>query len=126
MTRPRPRPYVVFDDTALLALGSGNRLAARLLVSSEEEGFLVPVMSLYAAGEERGEIIPYMGVLEVTFVPLDYSGLVAIHDSPLPPGAAHALACAGMLYSSPVHLATTEPGRYEGSEIAIIDLTDNR
>ena len=118
----RPRPYTVFDDTALLALGSGNRLAARLLVSSEEEGFLVPVMSLYTAGQQRAEIIPYMGVLEVTFVPLNFAGLVAIQDSHLPPGAAHALACAGMLYSSPVHLATTEPARYEGSGISTIDL----
>lgn len=124
MTPPRPRPYVVFDDTALLALGSGNRRAAHLLVSGEEEGILIPVMSLYAAGQQRAEIIPYMGMLEVTFVPLNYPGLVSIHDSGLPAGAAHALACAGMLYSSPVHLATTEPARYKGSHIPAIDLTD--
>ena len=118
------RPYIVLDDTALLAFGKGNPLLARLVMNREAEAVFAPVLAIHAAGQERPAVVSYVGAFPMEFPPLSYAALVSCWDRSLPPGAAHAVVCAAEIMGHDVFIASTEPGRYAGTGIAVVDLND--
>ncbi len=78
---PSPRA-VVFDDTAALALGAGNRMASRLVVEAEKDATLkvyVPAVCLAAAEAGRAGVAEHIGaLLSVDITPLDFDGAAAV------------------------------------------------
>ncbi|MFD5540848.1 hypothetical protein ACFWIJ_24275 [Streptomyces sp. NPDC127079] len=78
---PLPRA-VIFDDTAALALGAGNRMASRLVVEAEKDAALrvyIPAVSLAAAERERAGVAEHVGALpSVTIEGLDFPAATAV------------------------------------------------
>ncbi|MFJ8645539.1 hypothetical protein ACIRNI_05390 [Streptomyces sp. NPDC093546] len=78
---PLPRA-IVFDDTAVLALGGGNRMASRLVVEAENDPTLriyIPAVCLTAAEGERAGVAEHVGALpSVDITELDFAGAAAV------------------------------------------------
>ncbi|MFK0158316.1 hypothetical protein ACIQVL_18680 [Streptomyces sp. NPDC090499] len=78
---PLPRA-VIFDDTAALALGAGNRMASRLVVEAEKDAALrvyIPAVSLAAAERERAGVAEHVGALpSVNIEGLDFAAATAV------------------------------------------------
>lgn len=74
--------HIVFDDSALAALGAGNRLASRLVAFAHDDSgviLYVPTLSLVAADLEREGVAEHIGMLEtLQTVGLDYAGSLAV------------------------------------------------
>ncbi|MFF3245821.1 hypothetical protein ACFYWY_19245 [Streptomyces sp. NPDC002870] len=73
---------VVYDETALLALGSGNRLASQFMSNTEHgptRHVYVPALSLMAADGMRKGLAEHVGALPAAeIVELDFSGVCAV------------------------------------------------
>ncbi|WP_447038338.1 hypothetical protein [Streptomyces sp. DSM 118878] len=80
-TYPLPRA-VIFDDTAALALGAGNRMASRLVVEAEKDPALrvyVPALALAAAEQDRAGVAEHVGSLpSVDITELDFAAAAAV------------------------------------------------
>ncbi|MFF5147747.1 hypothetical protein ACFY6U_49955 [Streptomyces sp. NPDC013157] len=78
---PLPRA-VIFDDTAALALGAGNRMTSRLVVEAEKDAALrvyIPAVSLAAAERERAGVAEHVGALpSVNIEGLDFAAATAV------------------------------------------------
>ncbi|GHJ40013.1 hypothetical protein [Streptomyces sp. TS71-3] len=76
-----PPRAVVFDDTAALALGAGNRMASRLVVEAEKDPSLrvyVPALSLAVAERDRAGVAEHVGSLpSVDITELDFAAATA-------------------------------------------------
>ncbi|MFD9219775.1 hypothetical protein ACFWDI_07060 [Streptomyces sp. NPDC060064] len=73
---------VIYDETALLALGSGNRLASQF-ISNTEHGptrhVYVPALCLLAADGMRKGLAEHVGALPAAeIVELDFAGVAAV------------------------------------------------
>jgi hypothetical protein len=77
MSDGRSDVAVVFDHTALLALGSGSRLASQLVVAAHGRAgrhVYAPAMCLAAAVAERPALADHVGALEaIEVVDLGYA-----------------------------------------------------
>ncbi|MFF1734645.1 hypothetical protein [Streptomyces sp. NPDC058247] len=73
---------VVFDETALLALGSGNRLASQFIANTEHgptRHVYVPALCLAAADGMRAGLAEHVGALPAAeIVELDFVGASAV------------------------------------------------
>lgn len=79
MSQP-PLVVVVFDHTALLALGAGNQLVSRVSQAHLQHGWYMyaPAMCLAAAVAERPLLADHVGMLPaVEVVELGYAGAAA-------------------------------------------------
>ncbi|MCP3817941.1 hypothetical protein NLX86_07275 [Streptomyces sp. A3M-1-3] len=78
---PPPRA-VVFDDTAALALGAGNRMASRLVVEAEKDPALrvyIPALCLAVAERDRAGVAEHVGALpSVDITELDFVAAAAV------------------------------------------------
>ncbi|MEN8649520.1 hypothetical protein ABCR94_02410 [Streptomyces sp. 21So2-11] len=81
MTRAVTRA-VVYDESALLALGSGNRLASQFIANTEHSAtrhVYVPTLCLAAADANREGIAEHVGALpSADIVELDFAGASAV------------------------------------------------
>ncbi|MDJ0347560.1 hypothetical protein QMK19_40965 [Streptomyces sp. H10-C2] len=81
MTVPAPQA-VVFDDTALLALGAGHRLASHLIVQAQTDPArhaYVPALCLAAAEASRAGLAEHAGALPaIEVTELDYPAAAAV------------------------------------------------
>lgn len=122
---------LVFDDTAVLALASGNRLASWIV----ERAFtfpgrhvLVPALCLLAADTERRGLAEHAGALDaLTVVDLDYPGVLTTAEL-LAKGMewrhVHAVHLARPTpdYPAGIPLATTRPALYRKTSVPTIEL----
>ncbi|MHC0432408.1 PIN domain-containing protein [Streptomyces sp. O3] len=73
---------VVYDETALLALGSGNQLASQFMANTEHgptRHVYVPALSLLGADSLRKGLAEHVGALPAAeIVELDFSGVAAV------------------------------------------------
>uniref|UniRef100_A0AAU2V4E2 VapC45 PIN like domain-containing protein n=1 Tax=Streptomyces sp. NBC_00003 TaxID=2903608 RepID=A0AAU2V4E2_9ACTN len=69
---------VVYDESALLALGAGNRLASQFVSNTEHavtRHVYVPALCLAAADAQREGVAEHLGALEAAdIVALDFAG----------------------------------------------------
>ncbi|MGW2207102.1 hypothetical protein [Streptomyces sp. NPDC001774] len=81
MTTPAP-VAVLFDDTALLALGAGNRLASLIVVQAQTDPArhaYVPALCLAAAEAARDGLAAHVGALpSIDVTELDCPGATAV------------------------------------------------
>ncbi|UFQ17047.1 MULTISPECIES: hypothetical protein [Streptomyces] len=124
---PLPRA-VIFDDTAALALGAGNRMASRLVVEAEKDPALrvyVPALALAAAERDRAGVAEHVGSLpSVDITELDFAGAAAVGkrlriDAEADWGGAHALhlALPSAEWPRGRPVLTRAPHRYRGTGI---------
>ncbi|MGA4840582.1 hypothetical protein [Streptomyces sp. G45] len=73
---------VVYDETALLALGSGNRLASQFIANTEHgptRHVYVPALCLAAADGMRKGLAEHVGALPAAeIVELDFAGAATV------------------------------------------------
>lgn len=73
---------VIYDETALLALGSGNRLASQFMSNTEHgptRHVYVPALCLLAADSMRKGMAEHVGALPAAeIVGLDFAGVAAV------------------------------------------------
>lgn len=122
---------VVWDASALLALGGGNRTASALLVSADldpELHLFVPALSLLEADQERPGIAEHVGALhQLHTVDLDFTATLAVAELTrvgLSPGAAHAVHATRPSPEWPagILLTTARPKLYEGLPVRLLPL----
>ncbi|WP_461010358.1 PIN domain-containing protein [Streptomyces capparidis] len=122
---------LVFDDTAVEALGRGNRLACWIV----ERAFtfpgrrvLVPALCLLAADTRQRGLAEHVGALGVlTVVDLDYPAVVAaaaLLSDGMEWRHAHAVHLARPTpdYPSGIPLATTRPALYRKARVPVVEL----
>jgi hypothetical protein len=77
-----PSTAVVFDESALLVLGAGNRVTAGFVCNAEQRGTrhaYVPALCLAAADARREGIAEHVGALPAAdIVGLDFAGSVTV------------------------------------------------
>ncbi|MFD7442071.1 hypothetical protein [Streptomyces sp. NPDC059909] len=139
---PLPRA-VVFDDTAALALGAGNRMASRLVTWAEKDParrVCIPALCLAAAEVDRAGVAEHIGALpSVDITALDFAGVLAVgkrlrttaeHDDPEKAdddwSSAHALHLARPSVEWPRGrpVLTRSPSRYRGTGVRTIRIVD--
>ncbi|MFE0172573.1 hypothetical protein ACFWZ2_09680 [Streptomyces sp. NPDC059002] len=127
---PLPRA-VIFDDTAALALGAGNRMASRLVVEAEKDPALkvyVPALALAAAERDRAGVAEHVGSLScIDITELDFAAAAAVGkrlriDEAADWGGAHALhlALPSAEWPRGRPVLTRAPIRYRGTGIRAI------
>lgn len=130
---PLPRA-IVFDDTAALALGAGNRMASRLVVEAEKDPTLriyLPAVCLAAAEADRAGVAEHVGALPgVDITELDFAGAAAVGKRLRVQGAdwsgAHALHLAHPSVEWPRGrpVLTRDPARYKGTGVRVIGIEE--
>lgn len=130
MTAPAPQA-VVFDDTALLALGTGNRLASRIIVQAQTDPSrhaFVPALCLAAAEAARAGLAEHAGALpSIEVTDLDYPAATAVGiliRSGTAWRTAHAIYLAQPTADWPAGrpVLTTDPGLYAKTGVRTIAL----
>lgn len=132
MTGPHPTTAVVFDHTALLTLGIGNRMLSGLVAQAHlQPGRYVyaPALCLTAAVAQRPELADHIGLLPaIQVIDLDYTAAAAT-GSFIATGvdwrAAHAINAARPTVDWPTGrpVLTTAPEIYSGWGIDVISVT---
>ncbi|WP_149181032.1 hypothetical protein [Streptomyces sp. TRM49041] len=128
---PLPRA-VVLDETAVLALGAGNRMASRLVVEAENDATLricVPAVCLTAAEGERAGVAEHVGSLpSVDIEALNFVGAAAVGKRLRMYGdewsGAHAvhLAQPSVEWPRGRPVLSGDPERYRGTGVRVIAL----
>jgi hypothetical protein len=122
---------VVWDASALLALGGGNRAASSLLVSADLDPGLhlfVPALALLEADQERPGLAEHVGALDqLRTLDLDFTATLAVSGlarTGLSLGTAHALhACRpSPEWPDGILLSTARPKLYQGLPIRLLPL----
>ncbi|MGW0907396.1 hypothetical protein [Streptomyces sp. NPDC002853] len=131
---PLPRA-VIFDDSAALALGAGNRMASRLVVEAEKDPALkvyIPALALAAAERDRAGVAEHVGSLpSIDVTELDFAAAAAVgkrmrvHDTS-DWGGAHALhlALPSVEWPRGRPVLTRSPSRYQGTGVRAIRIED--
>lgn len=124
---------VVFDDTAVLALGAGNSMASHFVVEAERSPLLhvyVPALCLTVAEVERPGVAESIGSLpSVDINALDFAAAAAVgkrvratgEDALAPAHALH-VAMPSVDWPKGCAVLTRVPGRYKGTGIRAIPL----
>ncbi|MEB8344028.1 PIN domain-containing protein [Streptomyces endophyticus] len=135
---PLPRA-VIFDDTAALALGAGNRMASRLVVEAEKDPTLrvyIAAVSLASAERERAGLAEHVGALSsVSVEGLDFAAAVAVGkwlrdksegETEADWSGAHVLHLARPTFEWPRGrpVLTRTPDRYRGTAIRTIRVVE--
>ncbi|MFF8291390.1 hypothetical protein ACF068_19465 [Streptomyces sp. NPDC016309] len=128
---PLPRA-IVFDDTAVLALGGGNRMASWLVVEAESDATLricIPALSLTAAEAERAGVAEHVGALpSVDIAALDFAGAAAVgkrlrvHDDEWSSAHAVHLAQPSVEWPRGRPVLSADPKRYRGTGVRVITI----
>jgi hypothetical protein len=120
---------VIFDHTAVAALGSGNKTLSGMVVAAHQSNryhIYVPAMCLTAAEVERRGTVEHMGAMAaIRVVDLGYADTSAVAAAIVNGGnwrTAHAVAAAAPTLEWPAGrpVVTCEPERYEGLKIRVI------
>nr|WP_211265845.1 hypothetical protein [Actinacidiphila oryziradicis] len=121
--------HVVLDDTAMVAAGRGNRLVSRLIHRAHAEAgwyLYAPACALVEADRARPGTAEHIAALpSITVVDLDLSAALAVaRESTW--AAAHTRHAALPTPERPggAVIATTDPGRWTGQPVRILDLTN--
>ncbi|MHC5905809.1 PIN domain-containing protein [Streptomyces sp. S6] len=120
---------VVLDDSALLALGSGNVLASRLLYQAAETGawrIHVALATLAEADRVRTGLAGHLGMLDqVVFHPLDLAAVLAAsgHERPLGWCHTHHVAMPSPERLDGARVATVQPKDWYGVGVRVLDLS---
>ncbi|MFC4610631.1 hypothetical protein [Streptomyces maoxianensis] len=130
---PLPRA-IVFDDTAALALGAGNRMASRLVVEAENDPTLriyIPAMCLVVAESDRAGVAEHVGALpSVDITALDFVGAAAVGKRLRVHGddwsGAHALHLAYPSVEWPRGrpVLTRDAARYRGTGVRVVPIEE--
>jgi hypothetical protein len=128
----RPLPLaVVFDHTALLALGAGNQLVSRVVTQAHHlpgRYVYAPAMCLAAAAADRPGLADHVGMLPaVEVIELGYAAAAAVGrliSDGMDWRAAHAVDAARPSLDWPAGrpVVTDAPGTYAGLEVKTISL----
>ncbi|WP_395298787.1 hypothetical protein ACF9IK_36965 [Kitasatospora hibisci] len=120
--------HVVLDDTVMVAAGRGNLIASRLIHRAHAEPgwyLYAPAWALVEADRERPGTAEHLAALPaVTVLDLDLSGALALAaDNTW--AQAHTRYAAAPIPGRPdgAVVATTDPGRWKGQPVRVIDLT---
>lgn len=119
--------HVVLDETALLAAGSGNRLASRLIHRAHRaEGWYlyVPAAALVEADRIRPGLAEYIASMPaMVLLELGLPAVLALGKEETW-GPAHARFAAEPTPELPdgALIATTDPGRWEGLPVRVLDV----
>ncbi|GAA2440854.1 hypothetical protein ACFPFX_06290 [Streptomyces mauvecolor] len=117
---------VVYDESALLALGAGNRLASQFVSNTDHAAtrhVYIPALCLAAADAQREGVAEHLGALEaVDIVALDFAGastVGALVRSGLDWRLAHAvhLARPSAEWPDGCPVLTADPDLYEGTPL---------
>ncbi|MCJ1679155.1 hypothetical protein MTF65_17775 [Streptomyces sp. APSN-46.1] len=125
MTEPL---HIVLDETAMTAAGQGNVLASRLIhrAHAEPGWFLyAPTCALVEADRARPGTAEHLAALPgVIVLDLDLPAVLAVARQETW-GAAHCAHAAQPTAERPdgAIIATTEPKRWEGEPVRVLDLT---
>ncbi|WP_175439321.1 hypothetical protein [Streptomyces vilmorinianum] len=120
--------HIVLDDTAMAAAGQGNVLASRLIHRAHAESgwFLyVPACALVEADRARPGTAEHLAALPgITVLDLDLPAALAVARQETW-AAAHSQYAAQPTADRPdgAIIATTEPGRWAGEPVRVLDLT---
>jgi len=128
----RPLPLaVVFDHTALLALGAGNQLVSRVVTQAHQVAgrhVYAPAMCLAAAVADRPALADHVGMLPaVEVIELGYAAAAAVGrliGGGMDWRAAHAVDAARPSLDWPAGrpVITNAPGTYAGLGVNTISL----
>ncbi|GAA2787696.1 hypothetical protein GCM10010505_14680 [Kitasatospora aburaviensis] len=120
--------HVVLDDTAMVAAGRGSLIASRLIHRAHAEPgwyLYAPACALVEADRERPGTAEHLAALPaVTVLDLDLSGALALAaDNTW--AQAHTRYAAAPTPERPdgAVVATTDPGRWKGQPVRVVDLT---
>jgi hypothetical protein len=129
---PPPGAALVFDHTALLTLGAGNRALSGLVAQAHQRParyVYVPALCLTAAIAKRPGLADHIGVLPaIEVIDLDYAAAAAV-GSFIATGvdwrAAHAIDAGRPTADWPTGrpVLTTTPEIYDGWGIGVISVT---
>ncbi|WP_406229263.1 hypothetical protein [Streptomyces anthocyanicus] len=120
--------HIVLDDTAMAAAGQGNVLASRLIHRAHVEAgwFLyAPACALVEADRARPGTAEHLASLPgITVLDLDLAAVLAVARQKTW-AAAHSLHAAQPTPNRPdgAVVATTDPGRWSGETVRVLDLT---
>lgn len=134
MRYAQPRA-VIFDDTALLALGSGTPMASQLVVEAMKDPSLhvyVPAVCLAMAETERAGVAEHVGALpSVDITEFGFAAATAVGKQIRTSesegwGGAHALHLARPSVEWPLGrpVVTRTPSRYKGTGIRTIRIPE--
>ncbi|WP_419996465.1 hypothetical protein [Streptomyces boninensis] len=134
--KPKPPRAVIFDDTALLALGAGTPSASRLVVEAETDPTLrvyIPALCLTLAEAERAGVADHVSSLpSVDITPLDFPAITAVAGRARDHahgdwGGTHALHLARPSVEWPLGrpVLTRSPTRYRGTGVRTIPIPEN-
>ncbi|WP_416970240.1 hypothetical protein [Streptomyces sp. 4F14] len=120
---------VVLDDSALIALGSGNILASRILRQAAETGswrIHVALAALAEADRVRVGLAGHLGMLDqVVFHPLDLAAVLTASGQDRSIGWCHTR---HVVMPSPerpegARVATVEPKEWDQAGVRVLDLS---
>ncbi|WP_189135676.1 hypothetical protein [Wenjunlia tyrosinilytica] len=120
--------HIVLDDTAMAAAGQGSILASRLIhrAHAEANWFLyAPTCALVEADRARPGTAEHLASLPgVTVLDLDLAAVLAVARQQTW-AAAHSLHAAQPTPDRPdgAIIATTNPDRWSGEAVRVLDLT---
>lgn len=124
---------VLFDDTALLALGAGHRLLSRIVVHAEVDPTRqvhLPALCVTAAEAQRPGIAEHAGALpSLEVISLDYAAAATVGSfirGGLDWRGAHAVFLARPTWDWPKGrpILTTSPHIYDGTDVHTIRIPD--
>ncbi|MEV0530132.1 hypothetical protein AB0I66_42685 [Streptomyces sp. NPDC050439] len=120
---------VVLDESALLALGSGNVLVSRILhQSAAMDGWHVHVALAALADADRGRagVAGHLAMLEqITFHPLDLAAVLAASGRSRSLGWSHTrhVAQPGPERPDGARVVTTTPQDWDGAGVRVLDVS---
>ncbi|GGJ63525.1 hypothetical protein [Streptomyces brasiliensis] len=120
---------VVFDDSALLALGSGNVLASRLVHQAAETGSWrvhVALATLAEADSARTGLAGHLAMLDqVAFHPLDLAAVLAASGQEQSLGWCHTrhVAMPGPERPEGARVVTLHPKNWEQARVRVLDIS---
>jgi hypothetical protein len=122
--------HVVLDDTAMVAAGQGNILISRLIHRAHAEAgwhLYAPACALVEADRTRPGTAEHLAALPaLTVIGLDLASALAVAADPgrgwAVPHTQHAAQPTPDRPEGAV-IATTQPGRWTGRTVRILDLT---
>ncbi|MGW1890632.1 hypothetical protein ACWCP6_10305 [Streptomyces sp. NPDC002004] len=120
--------HIVLDETAMMAAGTGNVLASRLIHRAHAEAgwyLYAPACALVEADRARPGTAEHLAALPgITVLDLDLPAALAVAQQATW-GQAHAQHAAQPTADRPdgAIVATTAPTRWKGEPVRILDLT---
>ncbi|AIA07815.1 hypothetical protein [Streptomyces noursei] len=120
--------HIILDETAMAAVGKGNVLASRLIHRAHAEPgwhLYAPACALVEADRARPGTAEHLAALPgITVLDLDLSASVAVARQPSW-GPAHCQHAAQPTPDRPdgAIVATTDPQRWHGHPVRVLDLT---